>query len=202
MQIFALETDIEKLKKRFLSAEEVEVKTVRYHWFPFLLSALKGLLVTLIIIAVAVGADMLSLQLLWTVIIAAAVWIVFVFFPVMRAFIDWRYDCVIITSDKIIIIDQSSVFRQKVTPINLESFANASAETQFLNIFSFGKLNLDLKEGSAGMLSLPFIPDAQGVASTISDTITQFQRRKDLRRYGESEEEGNGEWHKHLPTGA
>ena len=189
MQIFALETDIDKLKKRFLSAEETEVKTVHYHWFPFFLSALRGLLITVAIVAVAIGADMLSLQLLWTMIVGAAVWLVFVFFPLMRAFIDWRYDCIIVTSDKVIVIDQSSIFRQKVTPINLESFANASAETQFLNLFSFGMLLLDLKEGAEGMLTLRYIPDAQGVASMISDTITQFQRRKDLRRYGEPYEE-------------
>jgi hypothetical protein len=192
MQIFALETDIGKLTKRFLSSEETVVRTVHYHWFPFFLACLKNFLFTLIAVALIVGAVTIDLPVLWASVVVGAAWMVFVFFPLLRAYIDWKYDCVIVTSDKLIVVDQSSIFRQKVTPINFESFANASAETQFWNIFPFGRVNLDLEEGAGEPLVLRYIPDAQGVASTISDTVTQFQRRKDLRRYGEPYEEPRG----------
>jgi hypothetical protein len=186
MQIFALETDIGKLTKRFLSSEETVVRTVHYHWLPFFFACLKNFLFTAVIVALMVGAVALGLPAVWVAVVIGAVWVVFVFFPLLRSYIDWRYDCFIVTSDKIIIVDQSSIFRQKVTPINFENFAKASAETQFWNIFPFGRVNLDLEEGAEQPLVLRYIPDAQGVASTISDTVTQFQRRKDLRRYGEA----------------
>ena len=194
MHIFALETDIGKLKKRFLSAEEREVRTVSYHGFRFLSTLLRDVIWTLVIILAAIGLSFAEISLLWIIPVAVVVWLLVVFRSLLRAYIDWKYDFILITTDKVILVDQSSIFHQKVTPMNLENFASASAETQFWNLFSFGILHFNLKEGIGDGVNLRYIPNAHDVAACISDAITTFQRRKDLRRHGNAPEEyGFGE---------
>jgi len=189
MHIFALETDIGKLKARFLSEEEREICMVFFHGFRFFLSVLRLTLWTFLIAGIAMGLGFAGIALPWVVLGAFVVWLVSVALPLLRAYLDWRYDFILITTDKVIVVDQSSLFHQKVTPMNLESFANVSAETQFWNLFPFGILHCNLKEGVGSGLNLCYIPHAHDVASRISDAITTFQRRKDLRRYGSTSEE-------------
>ncbi len=184
MHIFALETDIEKIKKRFLSAEEQEIQTVFFHGFRFFLAVLRDVLYTFLIVAITVGLGYAGLPLSWLVPLACVAWLLLVFRSLLRAYLDWQYDFILITTDKVIVVDQSSLFHQKITPMNLENFASASAETQFWNLFPFGILHFNLKEGTGNGVNLRYIPHAHDVASCIADTITTFQRRKDLRRYG------------------
>lgn len=189
MHIFALETDIGKLKKSFLSEEEREICTVFFHGFRFFLTVLRLTFWTFLIAGIAMGIGFAGMALSWVVLGACVVWLVSVSPPLLRAYLDWCYDFILITTDKVIVVDQSSLFHQKVTPMNLENFASASAETQFWNLFPFGILHFNLKEGVGNGVNLRYIPRAHDIASCISDTITTFQRRKDLRRYGNTSEE-------------
>ena len=189
MRIFALETDIGKLKQRFLSSEEREIQTVFFHGFRFFFVVLKDVLWTLLLIAIAVAAGYAGLALEWLIPGALLLWLFFTFRTLLRAYIDWRYDFLLITTDKMIVVDQSSLFHQKVTPMNLENIASVSAETQFWNLFPFGILHFNLKEGTGNGVNFRYIPHAHDVASGISDSITTFQRRKDLRRCGAGPEE-------------
>lgn len=193
MHLFALETNVRKLKERFLSTEEREVRTVFYHGFRFLSTVLRDVLWTMLIVVIAVGLSFAGLPLFWIFPAAVIVWLFIVFRSLLRAYIDWKYDFILITTDKVIVVDQSSLFHQKVTPMNLENFASASAETQFWNLFPFGVLHFRLKEGVGDGVNLRYIPNAHDVAACISDAITTFQRRKDLRRHvGTSEESSIG----------
>ncbi|MBI2635786.1 hypothetical protein HYW84_00460 [Candidatus Peregrinibacteria bacterium] len=189
MHIFALETDIGKLKASFLSEEEREICTVFFHGFRFFLTVLRLTLWTFLIIGIAMGIGLAGLPFSWVVIAASSVWLAFVSRPLLRAYLDWHYDFILITTDKVILVNQSSIFHQKVTPMNLENFASASAETQFWNLFPFGILHFNWKEGVGNGVNLRYIPHAHDIASCISDAITTFQRRKDLRRYGSTSEE-------------
>lgn len=199
VHVFALETDIGKLKKLFFSAEEREVRTVFYHGFRFLSTVLRDVLWTLLIVMIAVGLSFAGLPLSWIIPAAVCVWLFIVFRSLLRAYIDWKYDFILITTDKVIVVDQSSLFHQKVTPMNLENFASASAETQFWNLFPFGILHFNLKEGVGDGVNLRYIPNAHDVAACISDAITTFQRRKDLRRHGSTLEERKTD-EKHSPA--
>lgn len=189
MHIFALETDIGKLKEHFLSTEEREIRTVFFHGFRFFLAALRLTLWTLFIAGIAMGLGYAGLLFPWAIVGACVLWLLCIPLPFIRAYIDWHYDFILITTDKVIIVDQSSLFHQKITPMNLENFASASAETQYWNLFPFGVLHFNVKGGVGSGLNLHYIPHAHDVASCISDAITTFQRRKDLRRYGSNIEE-------------
>ncbi len=184
MRFFALETDTAKIKQSFLSQDEQEKMTVRYHGFRFFMTFIRNAFFTLIFLAVGIGLGYVGLPSFWLLVIVGSAWLIFIFIPLLKAYLDWRYDFILITTDKVIVVDQSSVFHRKVTPINLENFASVSVETQFWNLFPFGKLYFSLKEGTGDSVRLQYVPNVDQVAAGISDCITIFQRRKDLQRHG------------------
>ncbi|MBI3332351.1 hypothetical protein HYZ99_05360 [Candidatus Peregrinibacteria bacterium] len=188
MRLFALETDIDKLKRPFLSADEQEIMTVYFHGFRFFIAFTANILWTLFLVGVLIVLGYARIPPLWLTTSGSVIWFFFIFIPIVKAFLDWRYDFILVTSDKVIVVDQSSFFHQKITPMNLENFASVSTETQFWNLFPFGMLRFNLKEGTGEGVDLPYIPHVHHVASKISDAITIFQRRKDLRRYGSGQE--------------
>lgn len=184
MRILALETNVDKVKHRFLSPEERELLTVHYHWMKFVGSFFWSFLLTAIIIAIAWATVFFAeIDMFFPIVAGVAVWLVFVFPGFLRAWIDWQYDYILLTTDKIVIMDQTSIFKQKVTPISLENISSVAAETQWGDLFPFGVLHLDLLEGAGVEYKLRFIAHAEDVASKIAESLTMFQRRKDLRRY-------------------
>lgn len=187
MRIFALETNTDLFKKQFLFEDEQEVHTIYYHWFKFALRLVRQLLFTIPLILLAAGIVTLGAPLGMVILIAVIFWLIFIVPSAIQAFLDWRYDFIFITTDKVVIADQSSLFRQRITPSNLENFASVSSETQFMNLFPFGKLHFHLKAGMGKDLVLSYIPDADGAVSKIANAVTVFQRRKDLRRYGDQD---------------
>ncbi len=187
MRLFALETDTEKFKRQYLLEGERELLTIRFHGFKFFVEAFWTVVLALAIIATAVGAWYLGMQGWLATALAGGALLVFVFPRLLRAYIDWRYDFAFVTTDKAVLVDQSSLFRQRVTPVNLENFASVSTATQFWNLFPFGTLRFHLKSGLGEDLVLPYTAHADKAAAQIANAVTEYQRRKDLRRYGEGE---------------
>ncbi len=184
MRILALQTDLSKLKSQFHSPDEREIMTAHFHWFKFFGSFMWSGFFTIILIALGIWIPIqfdLSVTLVETTVIL--LWLLVVFPKLLRSYIDWQYDFVVITTDKVVIVDQSSIFRQKVTPINLENVSGVSTETQFWNLFHFGTLHLDLTESAGAEHTLYFVKHAHDVAAAVTEALTNFQRRKDLRRY-------------------
>lgn len=176
MRIFALETDREKLKRRFLSADEHEILTVRYHVLLFLFRAGVQLIVTAGIVALGIGGVYVGLPPGGVFIALFLLWLFTSFKSVLQAFIDWQFDFLLVTNDKVVIVNQTTIIRQEVRQMHLENFASVTASTQFLNIFPFGMVCFDLKEGTGVKLCLRYIPDAENVAAIVSDTVEGFQR--------------------------
>lgn len=178
MRIFALETDIEKLNKSFLSPGEQIVLQARFHGFLFFMRSLGATILTLLLIAIGIGAGLVGIPLSIAVPALFLVWLWVVFRPLLRGFIDWQYDEIVVTTEKIIIVNQSSIIHQEIKQMNLENLASVKALTQFGGIFPFGRLHFDLKEGTGQAIRLKYIPQSQSVCSTISDCVVQFQRRQ------------------------
>ena len=182
MRIFALETDLEKLTRSFVPEEHALVRRVHHHWLIFFLKSLKSSLISMVFIAIAVAMWLfVGFPGLYAAGGVLLLLLLFVFFPLMRAFIDWKYDVLIVTKDKIVVVDQSSLFRREVREMNLENVAAISTETQYWNIFPFGKIVVDLKEGHGNRLILPFMPQADDISTAISDVLVQYERRKEQR---------------------
>ncbi len=151
---------------------------VGFSVFLCIVRSIRSAFFTLVFVAVAVGAAYLGLPGGWTALVLVPLWVFLVFFPWIRAFIDWRYDVLVVTTEEVVIIDQSSIFHASIRQMNLDNIASVSAETMFLNLLSFGKLHFELKEGVGKSISLPYIPQAQRVSSIISDAMVTFQRRR------------------------
>lgn len=193
MRIFALETDVDKLKQNFLSHDEKEILMINFHWLRIIPQAFWSLIITILFSAAVIGLMTFGVAPLPTMLIAVFFWACIVLPKLIRAYIDWKYDFAMLTTDKIVIVDQSSIFKQKVTPINLENFSHVSAETQWGNLFSFGILHLDLLEGAGAEYKLKFIKQAQIIAPKIAETLMTFQRRKDLQRIPDGPKASHGQ---------
>jgi hypothetical protein len=177
MRIFALETDIEKIKNRFVCEGEKVKHITHYHGASFFFASIREILVTLLLLITGVVAWFFNAPMGFTVIVLVLIWIFFVLFSGLKAYIDWCYDLVIVTTDKIILVDQTSIFKQKVNPIHIENIGSVTSLTQFWDIFSFGIVEINLKEGEGGgKIVLHYVPEARDVAAHITDAVTHYQR--------------------------
>lgn len=182
MQIFALQTDIEKIRKRFIDSEDEHVLLIHYHPLRFFLATAReaGIGILIIVLAVLIYQNT-PISLGWTVWPTLVLLLLFVGIPMLRDYIDWRYDFIEITKDKVIIVDQTSIFKQRIKQINMENFASVEAETQLMNIFPLGKIRFSLKEGTGESMTVSYIPKAAEVSDTIADTVAGFQRRREFK---------------------
>ena len=180
MRIFALETDNEKLQCNFLTENEELMLVVRFHGFLFFVKAFVSFIFTIVLVLLGWGAWNLGMPGSVVTVAVFFTWLVLIFFRLMRAFIDWRFDVMILTNEKLVIIDQTSIFHVNKRQMNLENIASVSAESQFWGLFPFGTLHFELKEGTGKSLCLAYIPQADHVASVISNSIINFQRRREV----------------------
>ncbi|MDP7069682.1 MAG: hypothetical protein QF815_04075 [Candidatus Peribacteraceae bacterium] len=177
MRIFALQTDPEKIKKRFLHEGEELVYMTYYHWLSFVFAIIREIIITVILIIFGVIAYVYQWPMGWVFGILFFIWMALVFYRVFKAFLDWTYDFIIVTTDKLIFIDQTSIIKQEIMPIHIENIGGSSTFTQFMDIFPFGGISIHLKEGKGGKdITRKYVPNAKIVAGTISDVVTTYQR--------------------------
>ena len=96
-----------------------------------------------------------------------------------RWYIHWRFNFLMVTSDKIVIIDHHSFFRQNVNSIHLQNIVRSQSESQFFGLFRCGIVELRLEEkveGTARVFRMGYIPSQATVASAIENAIALKQR--------------------------
>ena len=119
----------------------------------------------------------MNLHVWWTFGILSVIWFFFVFSSLLKIYIDWRYDFIVVTTDKVILVDQTLFFKQQIMPIHVENIGGISTFTQFWDIFPFGGMFIHLKEGLGGKdVEVKYVPHAQVLAGKISDVVTRYQR--------------------------
>jgi hypothetical protein len=178
MRIFALETNNEKLANSLVTKGEEILLHIRFHPFLFAMRSLLCLLYTLVIAAVAIGIWVIGVPALVSFGIAFAFWFFLVFLRFVTAFIDWQYDVLLLTTEKLVVVNQTSIIRRQIRQMNLENIATVNVETQYGNILPFGILAFDLKEGVGQSLTLKFIPHAPKVGAVINDALVAFEHRR------------------------
>ncbi len=177
MRIFALETNVEKIKARFLHDGESEVLTTRFHIFSFTFAIVKEMILAAFLVVFTVFGLAYGWPMNWVGWTSGIILMGVVLPRVIKAYIDWMFDFIMITTDKILIVDQTSIFKREIKPIHLENVGGVSTETQFWDIFKFGELCLHLKEGLGGQsITKKYVPYAQRVAGILSDVVTAYQR--------------------------
>ncbi|MBU2213635.1 hypothetical protein KKC44_02440 [Patescibacteria group bacterium] len=178
MRIFALETNVNKIKQRFCRPDEREILMTYYHGLSFLFAIVREILITIVLFVLGLIGWYYNWPIGMLIAILALVWVIFVLFNIIKAYIDWAYDFILITTDKVLLMDQTSFFHREIKPIHIENIGSVSTDTQFWNIFPFGILHIHLKEGLGGeSLTKRYVPRVQEVAGTLSDVITVYQRK-------------------------
>lgn len=178
MKIFALETDMDKLTRSLLSADEDIIIRVHIHGFVFFMKFMQSLLIGIPIIIVGYFTWIAGVSLGYVIPGVLIAWFLVVIWPLVTSFIDWQFDVVMVTTEKLVVINQSSIFHSEIRQMNLDNIATVNASTQMWNIFPFGILCFDLKEGTGTRFCLRFIPHAARISTIISDAVTIFQRRR------------------------
>jgi hypothetical protein len=170
MRIFALETDTQKLIQSFLSPGETVVLFLRFSAFLFILKTIVFLFLTAVFVAIGYALSSVGLPPLWVWAALAVLWLVTVFYPWLCAFIDWRYDFILLTSKELVFVDQSFIFHASVRQLTLDSVVSVTAESQYAHLFGFGQLRFDI-DGSETDLAYGYVPKAELVANVISDAL-------------------------------
>lgn len=184
MRILALQTNVHLLKKQFIPEGEHEILTTTRHPLRFILPFFAK---TILYIASTflLGFSSFFLEGIDALTIILSVYLLcflVYLYQVFKSFIAWRYNFLIITSEKAIIIEHRSFFYQNVQPIHLDNVASSKVESQLLGIFRCGIVYISLKEkegsGSTREIRLDYIPHPAAVASAIENAIALKQQRK------------------------
>lgn len=177
MRIFALETNRSIIIDRYCSESECVLSITRYHGMLFFIRLLREVLIAIMLITVILGTYYMGAPIMGVSILAFILFFFFVFIPVAKFYIDWRYDFLFITSDKIVLVDQTSIFRQQIKPIHIENIGSIAMQTQWLGLFNFGKITIQLKEGEGGSdIVKKYVPNPEKIAETMSRAVTEYQR--------------------------
>lgn len=175
MRIFALETNANVIKRRFIVEGEDELVTTAHHWVVFFAHSLLSYIVMAVLAAIGY-AVMLSGVLppdiaLWLLVL----WYVILFFITVNAFIQWKCNLLIVTTHKIIEVHQRSFFYAKITPTSLDNISSAHSESQFWGLFRVGKVYISLKQrlqGSSQEIVMNYMPAPSEIVSIIENALS------------------------------
>ncbi len=186
MRFLALQTDVNVLKKQFILQDEQEILTTTHHPFVFLFPAFGTTLIALPLIALIgyafVAAPSTNLELLTgiTLLIAMLVYGYLLF----KWYIDWCYNFLIVTTDKIIVITHMSIFYQHVNPIHLDNLMSVKCESRFLGVWHCGLLHITLREKQKGGPNVDvvvhYIHKPETIASAIEHGMSLLQQKSQI----------------------
>ncbi|MCK5019904.1 MAG: PH domain-containing protein [Candidatus Peribacteraceae bacterium] len=171
---------MDKIREKFCQGEnECEVLSTHFHGISFLMAIIREMLILFSMICLVIVAMYFGWPMQWPLSIAGFVILILVIPSMLKSYIDWKYDFIIVTTDKVILIDQTSFFRNEIKPIQYDNVGGVSTRTQWLGLFSFGEVRIALKEGEGGTdVIRRFVPHANDVAGKITEMVTKYQRRR------------------------
>jgi len=144
-------TSLTRFNDSDLKPGEKIILRVRRHWFSFFSSALPSMLKMLVIIGIGVVLayfDVITLEFnyenlfLWGLLIGLILWQFFGDW--LKAWIDWRYDEDIITTERIVDVDQHHLFGRDVGITELDNVEDISLKHKgfFSTIFNFADVDI------------------------------------------------------------
>lgn len=179
MKLFALEANIRALKRRFIAEGEEELLSTTRHSFAFFLPLFwivpaAGAALVAWGAGVAAGLDLVVLTGVLYAVLAG------LFFAAVHAFIEWRYNVVVVTTEKIVVVDHRFLFSQSIRPIPLENIATTHAGSQYLGIGNCGYVTLHLTEmaqGQTAKIRLDRLPKPDVIVGIIENARTLKSQR-------------------------
>jgi hypothetical protein len=180
MKILALQTNVQEIQKAFVAEGEDVLLSTRSHFFAFLLPMIVKTIVFLVFVSVFTGyilmADEGNVVAAW-LLLASVIVYAYQFFT---SYIDWRFNYLIITTMKVVVVEQRSMFHNNIYPIHLENISSTSVESQFFGFFQCGKLHIHLKErvgGSTRDIVQSYVPSPDAVAGIVENAVALINQR-------------------------
>lgn len=178
MKIFALETDNEKAIQGVLLEGETVVRRIHFHGARFFFACVPAILCIIGLCALVILLGYMGTPNSITLGVAGicfVIWLLKYSWDLLHAFIDWKYDFLMITNKRVVVINQTSILHKDVQKMDLENIASVGSQSQLLDLFTFGKLTFDLKEGVGKRYVYKYIADCDNVAKCISDCLAKYQ---------------------------
>ena len=160
----------QKLKKEFVTQkpDEKPVLILRKHWFVLAWPFFKGvLMVVLAVFLLTIGKVtfyifnsiyLTFLYLAWTVF-----WVNYLIYE----YLNWYRDRFIITNKRVVNIDQRSLFKRRVSEIELDRIQDISHEINGVMATSFGYGTVIISSGSGDNIELREIPEPAAIQDII-----------------------------------
>ncbi|MEX1051821.1 MAG: PH domain-containing protein [Patescibacteria group bacterium] len=184
-----LETQIDQNDPAFLYLdlhENEEIKMViRHHWAGFLpitgIVLAMGLLPLFLVFALNIAFTGSIEQFRGLIIVLFSGYVVFLLTFLFGAWINFYYDIIFITNERIINVDQEGLLARKTSELSMNQVQNVSADVAgFLrSIFNYGILVVEtagggtsddpLKPGRQGYFTIVDVPDPNRIARMILD---------------------------------
>jgi len=180
MRLFAIETNVEELKKKFLVENEEAVHVTHMHFLVFLVNifwqtVIMAVLGYAILLGMAQGFVAPDFGT-WTLIILGIIYAYFF----SAAHVAWKCNFIIITTQKVVIVEQKSMFYQRINPVHFTNINNTRVESQFAGIFKCGVLFINLKIGEMGgkhvELENWYVPKPNDIAAIIEHGIIMNEK--------------------------
>ncbi len=180
MRLFAIETNVEELKKKFIVENEEAVHVIHKHFLVFIIRAFVPTVVFLAVFGLlsfgAVQSILAPDISFWILLVAGTIYAYFL----SAAHIAWRYNFIIITTQKVVIVDQFSMFYQRIQPVHFHNINNTRPESQFAGIFRCGILHIDMKISELGgqhvEIFSAYVPKPSDVSAIIEHGIVMSEK--------------------------
>ena len=182
MRFLALQTDIELLKKQFIPEGEHEIMTVARHPIIFIIDFFwKSFVAFALLVILAFVAPFFDSPAgrLTTVALIAFIMLGYLY-ELVVSYIAWRFNFLIVTSDKVVIINHRSFFHQRMNSLHIDDIRSSKCESQFFGIVRCGIVQINLEEKSGGstkVTSIRYVPAPDLVASAIENAIAMKHQR-------------------------
>lgn len=181
MRLLALQTNVAKMKKQFIAEGEEELLCSRRHIFSFLFPMLLVIFLTIGVVAACIASVSLNNAYLPFVLFILVLWGIFFFYQMAKALIAWRYNFLIVTTEKIVIVNHKSFFHQEIHPIHIENILSTRTESQYFGIGNCGTLFINLEEkvdgGNSQHICVPTLPKPAVIGGMIENAVVLNKQR-------------------------
>lgn len=181
MRLFALRTDIGRLKKEFITEGEREILTTTMHFLAFVIPFLRATAFAAVVIPVGLLAAWQGGLLLPIGVTVVIGWALVYASMIFNAFVRWKYNVIFVTSEKVVFVRHKSVFSERIDPTHLENIASTAVRSQFMGLVRCGTVLLNLKEREAATtrhVVMQYVPVPGRVAAAIENAIVLMKKRR------------------------
>lgn len=195
MRFLALQPNIELMKKQFIVEGEDVLLTTQHHRFIFLFPFAAQTVIVLVVAALVILFALSFQGFEQTMVAGGALFLLALYYlyQFLKAYVNWRYNFIVVSTRKVVIVEHHLFFYQNVFPIHLENISSTSFESQFLGFGHCGVLHFHLKEregGSTKLINWTYIPKPEVVAGVVENAIALLnQKKEEGQKQGEQQEQ-------------